>query len=456
MTNKRLFGLYWPILVEQTLTVLVGMVSSVLVAGIGEYAVSGVNLVDSINYMVINVLNAFSAGVTAVVARAFGRGDGASASRTAGQSQVLITGLSTLVGLITLVFGKQIFYGLYGGAAADVLSSGRTYFLFSAMSYPFVGLFASSAGIMRGSGNSRTPMLASALSNVVNIGVAAPLIFFANLGVVGAGLGMLAARIVSAVFLYVMLERGQNRIVMPKFSLKIQWENIKPVVDIGLPSGIDSMIFNGSKVVVATMLSGMGTAAIMANTIAVTVTNLMNLPGMAFSTAVVTVVGQSYGARQYQTVRKQMLKVMGLTSVSVTLCSVLIWLFIDGLIGLYNPSLEAAQLAKTISFGFVVLSPFTWAPGFMLPQALRAVGDAKYCLVFAVLSLFVLRVFGSWFLGVYLDWGVVGIWASMYADWIGRAAAFLPRALSGKWFKGPKADFIDHPVGGQEGQPGPT
>ena len=106
--NKKLLRLFWPIMVEQALTILVGMVSTILVSNVGDYAVAGVNLVDTINQMIIIFFNALAAGATVMVAQHIGAGRTRQAGETAAQSMVLVVGLAAFMGGLTFVLARPI------------------------------------------------------------------------------------------------------------------------------------------------------------------------------------------------------------------------------------------------------------------------------------------------------------------------------------------------------------
>ncbi len=430
--KKLMFRLYWPVLIEQGLTIFIGMVSTIMVSNVGASAVSGVNLVDSVNMMIFAFFNALAAGITVFTAQKVGAGRVSEAGEAASQSILLCVLTAISFGALAIVFARPILNTLYGSAAPAVLKAGYTYFIFSGISYPFLGVFSASAGIMRASGNSKTPMIISAIANVVNITVASILIYRFDLGVIGVSVAMLLARTTSGVLSYLAVRRN-SAVFLPKFSFKLQMEVLRPVLQVGIPSGIDSVIFQGARIVMTVLMAGMGTSALHANAISGSLSSFLCLPASAFQIVSVTMAGQAYGSRLYASTKRLMFKLCKYSSVFLIALFIPFYFLLDPIVSLYGPAPETMVLIRQLLLSYGLLQPLFWPLSFVLPQTLRAVGDAKFTMYISVTSLLLLRVFGSWFFGVFLGFGVLGVWMGMYSDWVGRAVGFTIRVLSNKW-----------------------
>lgn len=435
--NQKLFSLFWPIMTEQALTILVGMVSTMLVSNVGAYAVAGVNLVDTISQMIIIFFNALASGATVMVAQHIGAKRFGDAGKTAAQSTLIVVTLAAVIGSITFAFAGPLLNWLYGGAAADVLYVGRIYMRFSAISYIFLGLFSVSAGATRASGDSKTPMQAAFLANIVNLAVAGVLIYGFKLEVYAVSVAVLAARVVSGLFMfYHVRKKKTGPLVYEKILAKPHWSLVKPVLNIGVPSGIDSLIFQGAKVLVSVFLSGMGTQALQAHAIANSVGGYLWLVGNAMQVAAVTVVGQAYGARQFRQAKIWMRKLLLYTAGIQVAMLVPFLLLLNFLISLYAPAPATAQLAAKILITLALSQPFVYGASFVLPQCLRATGDAKNTMMISVLSLIFMRLALGWFFAFRLNLGVYGIWLGTLADWVGRGAGFFWRLEANRWHGG--------------------
>ncbi|WP_242855810.1 MATE family efflux transporter [Ruminiclostridium josui] len=139
-----------------------------MVSGLGAFAVSAVGIVDSINFVVMNLFVAVSTGATVTIAQHLGASNRKDASKTAAQAITAVLLMSTIAGLGLYVFGNQIINFLFGDAENTVKSAARTYMVCSAISYPILGFFDVCTGILRASNNFRASMFAVVASNLVN------------------------------------------------------------------------------------------------------------------------------------------------------------------------------------------------------------------------------------------------------------------------------------------------
>ncbi len=176
-TKRALFTLIWPLLLEQTLSVTMGMADTLMVAGVGEAAVSSVSLVDTLNVLIIQILSALATGGAVIASQYLGRRDTENACRSAAQLYSVL-GISTVVvGIVCMLLSRPILRGVFGSIDEDVMRFAQQYFLISAVSYPFIGLYNGGAALFRAQGNSRISMLASLVMNVINIAGNALLIY---------------------------------------------------------------------------------------------------------------------------------------------------------------------------------------------------------------------------------------------------------------------------------------
>ncbi len=433
--RRDILRLLWPVLVEQTFAVVIGMLSTMMVAGVSEDAMAGVGLVANINYILMTTFTAVATGVTVVVAQRNGAGSYREAGEAAAESLTLVTYISAALGALMIIFSRPMLEALFPGAARGVLSAAELYLLFSSYSLPLQAIFSTIAGIMRASNNARTPMIGSVLSNVFYLAAALLTINVFHWGVAGAGWGLVASRLAPAAFLAVMLKRGGDAIFLPRLKFALNMHVLKPVLAIAVPAGIDALIFNGGKLVVQVFMAGMGTAVLAANAICNALTGFINLPGGTMQVVSITVVGRTFGAGLSQDAKRHMLSFTVWGCILEGAMCLAFWPFQRFFVNLFWPTQAAFDQAWNIMILALIATPLLWSASFILPNGLRALGDATFTMWVSVGSMLILRVFGSWFFGVHLGWGLWGIWFSMVVDWFGRGALFLPRAL--RWRAAP-------------------
>src|SRR5699024_8636404 len=167
--RQRLTALIWPMLIEQVLSVTMGMADTLMVSGVGEAAVSSVSLVDSINVLIIQILSALATGGAVIGSQYLGRRDAENARRSAAQLYTVLAVSTLSVMVLALCFCRPILRLVFGRIEDDVMGYAETYFILSALSYPFLGFYNAGAALFRAQGNSRVSMLASLVMNIINI-----------------------------------------------------------------------------------------------------------------------------------------------------------------------------------------------------------------------------------------------------------------------------------------------
>lgn len=433
-TRKGLFRLIFPLVIEQILAATIGIADTVMVSGVGEAAVSGVSLVDTMNLLLINVFAALATGGAIVVAQYLGREDDSSANEAAKQLLLVTTVLSTVIMALCLLGQQAILNVLFGKAEPAVMQNAVTYFSISALSYPFISVYNACAALFRAQGNSKISMAASFVMNAVNITGNAVLIFVFHLGVAGAGISSLASRLLGAVFLLALLHREGNRVGLTDLRhWPVKPAMIKSILRIGVPSGLENGIFQIGKILMQGLTASFGTAAIAANAMANSIMTCANIPGSAIGLAMVTVVGQCVGAGEFKQAKSYTIKLTGLAYLSVSLVTLGILMGLNPIVYGFGLSSEAAETAKWLCIVAGLGNFVFWPASFVLPNGLRAANDVRFTMLTAVFSMWAFRVAFSYVLGGYFGLGVLGIWIAMIFDWIFRAGMFVWRLFSERW-----------------------
>lgn len=433
-TRDGLKKLIIPLVIEQLLAVTIGMADTVMVASCGEAAVSGISLVDSINILLINIFSALATGGSVVAAQYLGRNEDENARFAAKQLIYVTTLMSLILMACCLIGGTGLLRLIFGQAEADVMDNAGTYFWLSALSYPFLAVYNSGAALFRVMGNSKVSMMTSLLMNLVNIFGNALLIYGFQMGVGGAATASLVSRIIGAAVMLFLLHKPQHRIFVTElWKVRLQWQMIKNVLRIGIPNGLENGMFQIGKILVQGLVTSFGTAAIAANAVAGNVAMVAQIPGNAIGLAMITVVGQCVGARDYVQARRYILKLMGIVYAAMVSLNLLTILLMNPVIGLFNLSDTAYRIAQELVFWNAVLSAVIWPLSFTFANGLRAANDVRFTMITSILSMWIFRIGFSYILASFLNWGVLGVWVAMFIDWFVRAACFVWRFASGKW-----------------------
>ena len=436
-SNRELANLIGPLVIEQLLAVFVGMADSIMVANVGEAAVSGVSLVDNIMILIINIFAALATGGAVVAGQYIGRKDEKSACKAATQL-VWFVSLSAVAIMILVYFGKDIILNqVFGHITAEVKGHADIYLLIVTASIPFIALYNGGAAIFRAMGNSQVSMRVSLLMNAINVTGNAILVFGLRIGTAGVAIPTLISRMVAAIVITALL-CNQTRILHIERTLKIRFDGrmIRKILAIGVPNGLENSMFQLGKILVLSLVSTFGTYAIAANAVSNAIALFQILPGMAISLAITTVISQCVGANDYEQVRYYLKKLLANIYVAMVGTVALIFLALPLILKAYNLSDQTAAAATNIIHFHGISAMIIWPLSFALPAAYRAAGDAKACMYTSIVSMWIFRIGFSYLVGKYMGLGVFGVWVAMVIDWVVRAICFVIRYFNGKWKHG--------------------
>ncbi|MDR2101996.1 MAG: MATE family efflux transporter [Treponema sp.] len=433
--NRALFHLLWPLIIEQVLAVTMGAADTMMVSYVGEFAVSGVNIVDNINNLLIIAFTAMCTGGAVVTSQYIGRRDAKNANVASKQLVYIVTLLSLVIMVVALILRRPIISLLYGKIAPDVMDAGTVYFFITALSYPFLAIYNADAALFRAVGNSKITMRIALLVNIINIGGNAFFVFVLHIGVAGVALSTLLSRIAAALVLTGLLVRNRKGGLSLAGILKIQFVRpmISNILNVGIPSGLENSMFQIGRLLTQRIFTTFGTMAIAANAIASVINSFSFMPGMAYGIALLTIVGQCVGAGDYGAAKKETAKIMKLAYLTLFVIGVLIYVFMEELLSLFSLSPEAHDLAKVFLQVHCISMVIAWPMSFALPNALRAAGDARYVMIIASLSMWFIRVIAAYLLTYSLGIGPLGVWLAMGVDFLFRGSFYFFRWRRGTW-----------------------
>ncbi len=434
--NRYLRKLIVPLMIETLLSVTIGMMDTIMVSTVGEHAVSGVSLVDAVANLFIFLFSAFATGGAVVASQYLGRKDRQSACFSAKQLMYLSSSFSIAVSLLLLLFQEPFMRMVYGSVEESVMSSALAYFTPIVLSFPFLAVLNSANALFRSMGKSSITMTVSIIMNLINVTGNAILINVVGLGAMGAGIASLLSRAIACLFMIYRITRQKEEIHIEKpLSFQPDFPMMRKIMHIALPSGIENSIFHIGKVLVSSTVASFGTASIAANAVFNGLSTFANIPGTAVGMAAVTVIGQCCGARDYSAASFYGKKLMKLTYMMNGVTCLVMFILTPELALLYSLSDEAYGLAvKTIRLNMFQTFLF-WPPAFMIPNYLRAAGDARCTMFVSIVSMWIFRVIFSKILGVYLGMGFMGVCWGVFLDWYCRGICFAIRFKRGAWKK---------------------
>lgn len=435
-SNGKLKALLLPLLLEQLLNVLVGMVDTIMVSSVGEAAVSGVSLVDTLNLFFIMIFSGLATGGAILCAQLIGVRKESEARKTGNQLLLAICSVALFFTVFCLLTRKSLLSLVFGNVETAVMENALDYFTFIALSLPFLALHNGCGALFRSVGDSKTPMKISLVMNAANLIGNAFCLYVLNMGVIGVALPTLLSRILAAILNWILIRREGLPISMRRFSFRFQPKRIAKILQIGIPSGLENSIFQVGKILVLGLISTLGTSAITANAVANSVLTFQTLCEDAIGIGMITVVGQCVGASESEQARGYTWKLMKYTYVLMWIVNIVIFLGMDGILQIYHLSPETSAITRAI-MGFNIACAFSiWPIAFTLPNALRASGHVIYTMGVSLFSMWAFRIVLSYVLVKGFGLGLFGIYFAFFVDWVFRCIAFLWKVARKDTFRG--------------------
>ena len=426
--RRALWMLLIPLIIEQMLNSLMGMVDTLMVSRVGAEAISAVSLVDSINNL--------AAGAAIICSQYLGRKDEKGCNDAAKQIVLTVVVISSVIMIIGVGFRKPLLHLIFGSVEEAVMTNAQMYFLITALSYPFIALFQAGAAFYRACGNSKFTMKTALIANVANIVGNTLFIFVLQMGAAGAAVSTLISRALCAFVVFYALRKPGYAIQLKNyFSIRPDLNLIVKILAIGVPSGIENGMFQFGKLAIQSTVSSLGTAAIAAQAMTIIFENVNGMAAVGIGIGLMTVVGQSIGAGRQEEAKYYIVKLAGYAEVAMIISCILVYIAARPVTVLAGMSEESTALCMQMILAITIVKPLLWVPSFTPPNGLRAAGDVRFSMITATLTMWLCRVALSIFLMRVVKTGPIGVWYGMFADWGVRGVIFTIRFVRGKWLR---------------------
>lgn len=433
-TNQMLRSLLIPVIFEQVLNSLMGTVDTMMVSNVGSAAISAVSLVDSINVLVIQAFSALAAGGAIICSQYIGQKNHEMANKSARQVLFIITAISVAVTILCLIFRIPLLQFIFGKVEADVMTASRTYFFYTAISFPFIALYDAGASIFRSQGNTRGPMTVSVISNVINIGGNAVLIWVFHMGVAGAAIATLASRIFCAVVVLWQLRLNRQPIVVKNYyQIRPDGKMIGRILSLGIPSGVENSMFQLGKLSIQSSVSTLGTIAIAAQAMTNILENLNGIAAIGVGIGLMTVVGQCLGAGRKDEAIYYIKKLSIIAEIIIIASCLLVFALTIPITKLGGMESQSAQMCFHMVTWITIIKPIVWVMAFVPAYGLRAAGDVKFSMLTSCITMWAFRFCLCVYLIRFRGFGPMAVWIGMFTDWTVRGIVFSLRFRSRKW-----------------------
>jgi putative MATE family efflux protein len=434
--NRVIFALAIPAIVENLLTTIVLFANTIFIGWLhDDAALAAVGLSNRFLWIANGLFRAVAVATTAMVAHFLGKKDVETAKRTAAQS----LSVGVLAAMVATVIGIPLsdYLLMFMGAESEVVRLGGLYMKIilatSVLSFP---MFVA-GGVMRGAGDTRTPMVISLATNVWNVVVGYLLIFgpgpLRELGLVGAALATSTARALGGCLALGVLFTGRTVLrVKPRRLLSWDGHLARRIVHLALPNAGEQAVGRLGSILFMRILTALGTVALAAHQVAEQVESLSFMAGSGFTVVATTLVGQSLGASREDmaelSIRRTLMFACGVMG-AMAACFAL---FGQQMVVIFGASPEVLNLAgRALQIGALEQVPL--AIHMVLAGGLQGAGDTRTPMYVTMFGVLFFRVAVVYLFAITLGWGLAGVWLGTSVDWIGRAALMVMLFRRGRW-----------------------
>ena len=422
-----------PVTLEHLLTQIIAMIVPALIGGISGSALAAVGIVNQTATMYTSVFALMSTGGAVLLARSIGSGDYRDSSRVVEQNILMTALASVLIALGSLAATLPIMRLLMPTAEARMFAEAVTYFRFIMLSLPPYLLYTVSAAMLRAVGNSRGPMMITAILNGVQVLSAFLFIRRLDMGIAGAGAAFVAARCVGAALALTMLFR-QNRSfqVRIKRIFKPDFPTWMRIMRIGVPDSMQSTLLQAGYLVANSMIVGLGTHSATVYQVVNTLYGFAAFPMGVCGPILISFVGRQLGAGDVPKAKRTLWRIYLAGMGAELILSLVIVLNVGPLSRIYTSDPEVLRECRTIvwyMFGVCIsaMSINAMDPG------LRTGGDGKCIMLYTAFGVWAVRVPLTWLLCYKLEMGVPGVYIANIVSLTFRALCSHVRFHTGKW-----------------------
>ena len=429
-----------PSILAQISSTIMFFIDASMVGHLGARQSAAIGLIESTSGLFMGLVSAASLGFSVQVAHFIGANDFVNARRVLRQSLVCCSVWSLL--LLSISVGISPFLPYWLGGSADIAPEATLYFAIFGAATPFFQLESLAGSMLKSSGNMKIPSLLNIMMCVLDVCFNYFFIFVIGLGVLGAALGSLIAFVITAVcMLWFLLIRSKELSIIGRNDedggnrwhiFSPQRTTIETAFKIGAPMGFQHLLMGSAQIVSTMIVAPLGTIAIAANSLAITVESLCYMPGYGIAEAATTLVGQGIGAGQRLLTLSLAYLSVGLGITTMTLMGVLMYVFAPELMAIMTP-VEAIIHEGTQALRIEAWAEPMFAATIVCNGIFIGAGDTLIPAIMSLSSMWCVRLTLASFLAPRL--GLKGVWTAMAIDLMFRGIIFLARLLRGKWVK---------------------
>jgi len=429
--GKLIFQFALPMLFGNVFQQLYNVVDSIIIGKVlGKEALAAVGANFPLIFALISFVVGIAIGSTVIIAQYFGAKKMDLVKRTIDTLYIFMFGASIFLTAIG-IWGSEYIFKLIS-LPEEVIPLAIDYFNVYAIGFVFFFGFQGTSAILRGLGDSKTPLYFLIVSTLMNIALDLFFVLVLKWGIKGVAAATVIAQAGAFFSIIFYLNRYHKFLDFSPLKMRFDTEIFKKSLRIGLPSGLQQTFVSVGFLALYRIVNMFGTSTIAAYSIAMRIDMFAAMPAMNFSAAISTFVGQNIGANKFERIGRGLNATLLMTTVISVLVTAMALLFAEPLMYLFTNDAEVVEIGKQylhIVSGFYVMFSFM----FVFGGVLRGAGDTIVPMFITILALWIIRIPVSYFLS--LEIGVTGIWWGIPIAWaVGVTASFL-YYKTGKWKK---------------------
>lgn len=427
--GKLIFKFALPMLLGNVFQQMYNVVDSIIVGNfLGKEALSAVGASFPILFVLVSLVIGVAMGGGIIVSQYFGAKDYTSVKKAIGTIFAFMFLMSFVITIIGLIYSESIFRLIR--LPEDIIPQANEY-----LTIIFAGIitmfgFNITSGILRGLGDSKTPLYFLILSTIINIGLDLLFIVVFKWGISGVAYATVIAQAIAFLTATVYLNKTHNLINISFKTIRFNYDILKKMIRIGLPSGLQHMMVAMGMMALFRIVNMFGTNTIAAYSVAIRIDSFAVMPAMNFSAALTNFIGQNIGADKIHRVRKGFTSTLAMTSVISLFFTIVMVLFGRSLMSIFTPDAEVIKIGVEY---LVIVSSFylIFTAMFITQSVFRGAGDTLVPMFITLIALWFIRLPVSYFLSQHI--GTDGIWWGAPISWAVGLLIAIIYYLSGKW-----------------------
>ena len=429
---RLIVSLSIPSILAQISATVMFFIDASMVGHLGAKASAAIGLVETTGWLMGGLGAAANMGFSVQVAHAIGANDFERARRVLRQSLVCCLLWSLTISSIALMISGRLPYWL--GGSEEIAHDASLYFSIIGMAGIFFQMSGLAGSMLKCSGNMKIPSMLNIWMCVMDVAFNYLFIYVLGLGVMGAAIGTGLAELVTAcLMMYFLLVRSKMlSLVGRPGSFKPKEDVVRNAIKIGAPMGLQHLLMGGAQIVSTLIVAPLGTVAIAAHSLAITVESLCYMPGFGIAEAATTLVGQSFGAGKRMLTQSFARMSTGLGVAVMTLMGVLMWIFASELMSLMTPVDEIIAIGAECLRIEAFAEPM-FAASIVINGIFIGAGDTLRPAIMSLASMWGVRLTLAALLAT--TYGLPGVWTAMAIELTFRGLIFIIRLIRGGWLK---------------------